>query len=248
VRHPIAARLVLAVLPALFAGTAIAADPPAIQPSRFSSVRPGELPSGWQPLTFPKIARHTTYQVVADDGTTVVRADASGSASGLIHALEVDPRQYSIVSWRWKVANLIEKADATKKAGDDYPARIYVAFKYDATRVSEFDRAKHTIARMIYGDRAPHAAIVYVWENRLPVETVATSAYSNRVKVIVLRNRQSELGRWLMEERNVYEDYKRAFNEEPPPISGVAVMTDADDTGERATAWYGDIAFRKADR
>jgi hypothetical protein len=54
------------------------------------------------------------------------------------------------------------------------------------------------------------------------------------------------VGRWQVEERNVYEDYKRAFGMEPPPISGVVIMTDTDDTEESATAYYGDIVFRSA--
>ena len=47
------------------------------------------------------------------------------------------------------------------------------------------------------------------------------------------------------EERNVYDDYKRAFGEEPPIVNGVAIMTDTDDTGETATAYYGDIVFTR---
>ncbi len=50
---------------------------------------------------------------------------------------------------------------------------------------------------------------------------------------------------WVTEECNVYEDYKRVFEEEPPIISGIAVMTDIDNTGESAEASYGDIVFRK---
>ena len=54
-------------------------------------------------------------------------------------------------------------------------------------------------------------------------------------------------GTWRTERRNIYEDYREAFGEEPPPISGVAIMTDPDNTGERTTAYYGDIVFKKRD-
>jgi len=53
------------------------------------------------------------------------------------------------------------------------------------------------------------------------------------------------VNQWVSEERNVYEDYKKAFGDEPPLISGVAIMTDTDNTGESATAYYGDIIFNK---
>jgi len=41
------------------------------------------------------------------------------------------------------------------------------------------------------------------------------------------------------------EDYKQAFGKEPPMISGIAIMTDTDNTGESATAYYGDILLKK---
>jgi len=66
--------------------------------------------------------------------------------------------------------------------------------------------------------------------------------------MIVLKSGEQKLGTWVGEERNVYEDYKKAFKDEPPMISGVAIMTDTDNTGESATAFYGDILFRKNGR
>jgi len=55
------------------------------------------------------------------------------------------------------------------------------------------------------------------------------------------------INQWVNEERNVYEDYRKAFGEEPPMVSGVAIMTDTDNTGESAIAYYGDIVFKKAE-
>ena len=63
--------------------------------------------------------------------------------------------------------------------------------------------------------------------------------------MIVVESGDSRLNQWIQEERNVYEDYKSAFGQEPPIISGVAIMTDSDNTGESATAFYGDIIFKK---
>lgn len=56
---------------------------------------------------------------------------------------------------------------------------------------------------------------------------------------------EARLNQWVSEERNIYEDYKKAFGQEPPMISGVAIMTDTDNTGESAVAYYGDIIFKK---
>jgi hypothetical protein len=69
------------------------------------------------------------------------------------------------------------------------------------------------------------------------------NAFTDFAKMIVVRSGPADLGRWVQEERNVYEDYKKAFEEEPPMINGVAIMTDTDNTKEAATAYYGDIQF-----
>lgn len=213
----------------------------------FSQAQPdGTLPAGWAPLTFPRIERHTVYRLVADDGVTVVRAEADASASGLIRRIEVDPARHPILTWRWKIAGVVANADATRREGDDYAARVYVTFKYDPQRVSWFNRAKYALIRAIYGEYPPHAGINYVWDNRLAPGAVLPNAYTDRVRMIVVRSGDGAAGRWVAEERNVFEDYRRAFGEEPPPVSGVAIMTDTDDTGGKAVAWYGDIAFRAA--
>ena len=55
------------------------------------------------------------------------------------------------------------------------------------------------------------------------------------------------LGEWQHFERNIYEDYVEIYGEEPPKIGGIAIMTDSDDTGGSARAWFGDILFRSAE-
>ena len=242
-RKPRAGALV--VVTAFLLGSVAAAAQ--VEVGAFSQAQPGAaFPAGWQPLAFPRIERHTAYRLVADEGTTVVRADADASAAGLIRRIEVDPQRYPLLAWRWKIAGVVAKADATRREGDDYAARIYVAFKYDPDRVSWFNRAKYALIRLIYGEYPPHAGINYVWDNRLAPGTVLPNAYTDRVRMIVVRSGDADANRWVAEERNLLEDYRRAFGEEPPPVSGVAIMTDTDDTRSQASAWYGDIAFRSA--
>ncbi len=212
----------------------------------FSQSPPGAaLPAGWQPLVFPRTQRHTVYRLVADDGATVVRAEADASASGLIRRMEVDLRSHPLLAWRWKIAGVVARADATRKDGDDFAARIYVAFRYDPARVAWYDRAKYALIRLFYGEYPPHAGLSYVWDGRLPPGTVLPNANTDRVRMIVVRSGEADANRWVAEERNVLEDYRRAFGEEPPPVAGVAIMTDTDDTGGRAVAWFGDIVFRE---
>lgn len=203
------------------------------------------LPTGWKPLTFKKIDRHTTYTLVKDGNDVVVRAVAESSASGLIREIKIDPKEHPILQWRWKVMNVLKKGDVSRKEGDDYPARIYVTFEYDPGKLGFFEKAKYETIRLIYGQYPPIGAINYIWESKAPKGTVVPNPYTGRVIMIVVESGESKLNQWVSEERNIYEDYKKAFGQEPPMISGVAIMTDTDNTGESTTAYYGDIIFKK---
>jgi hypothetical protein len=204
-----------------------------------------EIPNQWQPLTFKNINEHTTYSLVEENGQIVIMAESNASASGLIREISIDPRKYQWITWRWKISNIFEKGDVTQKKGDDYPARIYITFEYSPDKLSFFEKTKYKATRLIYGQYPPHAAINYIWESKAPRETVVPNPYTDRVKMIVVENGDEYAGVWREEKRNVYEDYKKAFGEEPPMISGVAIMTDSDNTGESAVAYYGDILFMK---
>ena len=235
-------RFLLVLLAAAVAPRVLAAD--TVVGARFSAAHPGgAMPEAWQPFTFARIHRHTRYSLVADDSGTAVKAEADASASGLIRLLDVDPAALPLLEWRWKVESLPAKSDPTRKKGDDYAARIYVAFRFDPARASMAQRAKHAMAKAIYGEDVPNAAINYIWATATPVGTVLANAYTDRVRMIVVRSGAADLGRWVRERRNVYEDYRRAFGEAPPPISGIAIMTDTDDTAGRAVAFYGDIVL-----
>ena len=223
-------------------------EPDYIAAAQFSTANPGDgLPDGWQPLTFKKISRHTRYTIVKNNGRGVVRAVSEQSASGLTKNITIDPKQYPIIDWEWKVSNILSKGDVSRKDGDDYPARIYVAFEYDSRRVGFFERAKYQMYRMVMGRYPPLHVINYIWSNKARVGTIVSSPSSDRVAMFVIRSGPDGLDNWIKERRNVYQDYIRAFGQKPPRISGIAIMTDSDNTGESATAFFGDIIFRKAE-
>ena len=195
------------------------------------------MPADWQPLTFKKVRAHTAYSLVQDSGTVVVEAVATASASGMVRRLRVDPKAYPILEWRWNIANVLRKSDLRLKSGDDYPARIYVTFEKDPSQASIADK----MARALYGADLPHAGLNYVWDSKAAPGTIVSSAYTDRLKMIVIESGSDKLNHWLSERRNIYQDYRTAFGEEPPMLSSVAIMTDTDDTGESARALYGDI-------
>lgn len=203
------------------------------------------LPSQWKPLTFKKIERQTAYTLVEDNSAAVVRAEAEASASGLTREVRIDPKEYPIVQWRWKVDNILKKGDVNRKDGDDYPARIYITFEYDSSKLGFFEKVKYEAVRLLYGQYPPLGAINYIWESKAPLGTMVPNPYTDRVMMIVVESGEENLNQWVREERNILEDYRKAFGQEPPMISGVAIMTDTDNTGEKAIAYYGDILFKK---
>ena len=219
---------------------------PALEVGKFSASEPGgRLPDGWKPLTFKKIPKLTTYELVKDGGQVVVKATSDASASGLTKEVRIDPKEFPIVQWRWKADNLLKNSDATRKDGDDYPARLYITFEYDPDKVNFGKKLKYKAGQVLFGD-IPIGAINYVWETRAPIGAIIDNAYTDFVKMVVVESGPSNIGLWVDESRNIYEDYKKAFGEEPPLINGVAIMSDTDNTKERATAYYGDIVFVKA--
>ena len=238
----------VAICMSAHAGEVIADDSQAdILVGPFSSLQTSlDKPPEWEPLVFKKIKQHTRYELVSENGTVLVKAVSEAAASGLIRKIQIDPRTHPIVEWRWKVANILEKGDVSKKAGDDYAARIYVSFVYDPTKLSFFERTKYQTAKMLYGEYPPTGVVNYIWGSHARLDSVIPSPYTKRAMMISVASGSAKIGQWVTHRRNVLEDYRKAFQAEPPMISGVAIMTDTDNTGESATAFYGDIIFRPA--
>lgn len=223
--------------------SARAAD--AVEGMRFSALRAGEPLPGWlKPYAFENRPRHTEYALVQDAGRTVLRARASASTSGLIRELRVDPRTHPLLAWRWKIMNLLARSDLATKDGDDFPARLYVTFDLDPATLPIGTRITLALARAIWGEQVPLAALCYVWDTRAPQGTIAPNAYTDRVQMVVADSGPALVGRWVERERNLADDYRRAFGAEAPPVNGVVVSADTDNTGESAESFFGDIEFR----
>nr|WP_228743504.1 DUF3047 domain-containing protein [Marinobacter sp. F4218] len=199
--------------------------------------------SGWEPLEFPKIDRHSRYELVTDEGIQVVRARTAGGASGMITRLELRPGDSLVLRWRWKVSNVFEQGNARKKSGDDYPARIYVAFKFQPEKAGFFERAKRKAVEVLFGESLPGNALNYIWANTLPEGEFVPNPYTDKTMMVAVNSGSERAGAWVTVERDIVADYHRAFGEAPPPVVGIAIMSDSDNTGETATAWYGDIGL-----
>lgn len=227
------------LLLALFSAQALAAG---ITP--FSSAAPGvEAPSPWMHQTLPKVERSNDFALVEEAGATVLRIESDAAASTWLHAFEA-PVEATRLSWRWKVSNAVAGSDFTRKAGDDYAARVYVLFDYPVEKLGFGDRLKISLARTLHDVELPAAAIAYVWGTAQGVGETGPNPYTDRVRMIVVDSGDERAGQWQSVERDVAADFERVFGEPAPRIAGVVVGADTDNTSGRVTAWFGDLSLR----
>ncbi len=216
---------------------------------KFSILDPADgLPHNWEPLQFPNIERHTLYRPIRETTGknigTAIQAVSDNAASGLIYRKRIDPNRFPIIQWQWKVTRVLEKGDLTQKKGDDYAARIYVAFAFEPEKATWWQRFKHKSASAVSGKELPGTALNYIWANKAPKGVIAPNPYAREAMMIAVQSGNDQSGQWLIEQRNLLEDYKQAFKRQPPEIIGIALMTDTDNTQEQTTAYYGDIVLK----
>jgi len=191
----------------------------------------------WKPLYFPKIKRHTVYTIVPGDGKDILKAQSDASASGIVYKSSFNVYKYPHIRWRWKAENVYKKGDGgTSKAGDDYPIRVYVIFKYDPAKAGIGERVKYNVLKFIYGEYPPKSSLNYVWANRDSSRKVFSSPYTDRSKMIV-KSGPSDVGKWETEEAHLLNDYRAAFGVEPTAEASLAIMDDSDNTGERSISY-----------
>ncbi len=212
----------------------------------FSTLQAGAaIPDTLRVIGNNKSKPQTRYTLVSDEGATVLRADAQNSVSGLSRAIKVNPAEYPILKWRWKISNVLKNSDLKTKQGDDFPARIYVMFDYPLEKLPFGERTKLRLARALHDPNLPAATLCYVWDGKAPAGTIAHSPYTSLVRTVVVESGNERVNRWLDVERNIAADFRAAFGDDAPVITAVAVASDTDNTGESATAYYGDILFQK---
>ena len=210
----------------------------------FTTFSAGEAPEGWQRLKINDKKKLTAYELVTEGGRPVVHARAEASASGLFKKADFALAERPIANWSCKVSRLVDLADNAKPRKEDSPARIVFAFEGDKSKLPNKDQAVLKLAKGLSGQELPYATLMYIWSNTAPVGTVIANPHTNRIQMVVASSGVASVGSWQELTRNVAEDFRRAFNEEPGKLLAYGLMSDTDNTGETVEAWYGDIEFR----
>ena len=212
------------------------AAPPA--PATSSNAAPGPMPRAPEPSVVPdafpdatldrwqerEFAGRTDYALVEEDGARVLRGHARGTASILYREAEIDLGATPVLEWSWKVDRVYEMIDERARAGDDFPARLYVVVR---TGFLPWE----TIA------------INYVWASTASPGESWPNPYTDKAVMIAVRGGPDEVGRWVRERRDVAADFRAAFGERVERIDGYAIMVDGDNGDREAIAWFGELGF-----
>ena len=213
-----------------------------------AAVAASELPSGWKLVTLPRV-KPAIVEGAPDEGADAIRIEASAAAASAARTLDADPSATPMLAWRWKVDRVVAGADLARKDGDDYAARVYVTFDVPFDSLPFGARTRIRLARLLYGAELPTAAICYVWDNRHPPGTTAWNAYTDQVRMVVVESGEANAGRWREEVRDLAADFRAAFGARHPGpvprITGVAVSSDTDQTGERVVAAFAGVRLEK---
>ena len=177
---------------------------------------------GWRLVTYFAVPP-TQY---SEAGKGMIKAESVGSRSSLFKDVDEKKRNLPILSWKWKVSNVVRSAIETRKDRFDAAARVMVVF------------GKERGFRMFGGGEPQGLKIEYIWASHLPIGHIFDHPAEKSCKVFVLESGEGKAGQWVYEKRDVRKDYKTVFGTEPEGVLSIGVQTDTDQSNEKVTAYY----------
>ncbi len=191
----------------------------------YTGTPPGDFPdtslTGWHEESFHG---NTEYTLINEDGNRVLRGYTNGNASVLYKKKRISLSQTPWLSWTWKVDRTYGDIDEQSRSGDDFPARLYVVAR---TGFLPWESM----------------AVNYVWSSSTPVDTAWHNPYTSKARMIAVQSGDALVDQWVLQRRNVIEDFQRLFGVNVDELDGYALMVDGDNTGEMATGYFGQIQF-----
>lgn len=179
---------------------------------------------GFDKFSEKSFVGNTRYQLLSLDGRPVLKASTKAAASVLYREMKIDLRKTPFLHWQWRVDNIYNIENQMIKQGDDYPARVYVVVKDGPFPWQT-------------------KALNYVWSNKKEPQPYWENPFTSSAIMIPVRAGAEGLGQWQQQTVNVADDFYRIFGRRIKRADGVAIMTDADNHGASAVAYYADIFF-----
>jgi hypothetical protein len=178
--------------------------------------------AGWKHKEFAGTTLYTLQQL---ENTTVLSALSEQSASAFYKEIHVDLEKTPVMNWSWLKKQGLNPGDENTKSGDDFAARVYVIK----------DGGLFFWKTLV---------INYVWSFSHKSGSVWENPFAGKnAQMLAQRDSSDPSGVWITEKRNIVADFKRLHGKTVKSIDGVAIMTDSDNSGLAAAAFYGDIYF-----
>lgn len=165
------------------------------------------------------------WKVVDDAENQAIKLRTESSSFALEKSITVDLKQTPYLEWEWKVTVPPAGGDFSSPDTDDQAAQLLVVFPK-----TFFERRK---------------VISYIWDPTAPKGTIAAAAgpiYLN-VKAIVVESGAGRIGNWLIEKRNVVEDYRALFGEMPERAVAIRMQINSQHTKSVAEVFWRTIRF-----
>jgi len=184
------------------------------------------LPGEWKPQNWGS-PNYNNLEIVDDEGRRALHLKSANDSTTLNREIKgrVNLKQTPILEWDWKSTVLPTGGNSCKKATDDQAGQIFVVWP----------RFPEAVRSRIIG---------YVWDTTQPVGTVCKSEKTGTVTYVVIRSGPADLNRWLTEQRNVVDDFRKIYGDAPDDPSVLSLSIDSNDTGTKAEALIGTIRFK----
>jgi len=195
--------------------------------------------AGWRLLEVPGKAKAEFHDAYAD----AIRLKAENAVAFLYRPVDSESKLSGRLSWRWRVDQAVPPTDLSRPIGDDRTLAVHIVFPMDENGLSFWEQMKLDVTRLVAPPLAGRV-LTYVWGGSAPAGTILDNPHLDmKGKLIILRNAEEPLGRWVMEDIDFNADFKQAFGEMAPSPSHIAISTDSDDTGSRARGAIAGLAF-----
>ena len=235
-------RAALLLAASMLASTSACAAGNQLQPYAAAGSAPA---AAWHLVGLPQQQKpFTKFAVVEVDGKKALRIEAVESYGNLVHALQIEKATQKL-SWRWRVEVLNLAVNLRVKEGDDSAVKVCALWDLPLDQVPFMERQIMRIARSKTTEPLPAATVCYVWDARLAEGTELDSPFTHRLRYVVLRSGDKP-NQWLSERRDIGADFLRLFGNESavlPPLIGIAVGADADNTHGRSVAYVADLVL-----
>ena len=222
---------------------AVHADAPLLTPLATTGEAP---PAPWHVAGLPRQKKpFTRFSIVDADGRRALRVEADESYGNLVHPLPGLSATLQL-AWQWRVDQPLEAADLRNRGGDDTALKVCVFFDLPMDKVPFLERQLLRLARTQTPEPLPAATVCYVWDARLAVGTTLDNAFTRRMRYLVLQGGLAQPRQWQRERRDVAADFLKLFGAESaqvPPVVGVAVGADADNTHGHSVGHVADIVL-----